>query len=282
MKKWMDILGWAGLVICLFFYFSPCVPFRLLIKGQLKVHEVPGVQIMINELLTLTGTAIGIRMKLIQAWLANGLGCFFTLIYIIIWLYYYAEKKILKFIGYLFLFLNICLQVFYIWCWWFPNLDILLWIGVVINTVMYLGPLENMRQVCKTGNYNLLPIVTIIVSLVNTFCWTCYGIGTGYLQTWLPNTLGLLFGIIEIILYFVYRKKCNGHWVDPNKAQEDENKENEENNNNEQTEENQNEIISEKNNEENDENNENEENNYNENYQEVDISSHNSTEEKDQ
>jgi len=133
-----------------------------------------------------------------------------------------SRKKILRFIGVDILYLNFCLQILYIFMWCVGNVQILMWVAVVFNVLMYAGPLENLKQVCKTGNYNLLPIVTIIITIVNTFCWMVYGIGTGYLQTWLPNTLGLLLGFIEIGLWIYYRKKCGGHWVDPNTPKEGE------------------------------------------------------------
>jgi len=93
MTLFKEILGWAGTVICLFFYISPIVTFRQLIKGQISVHEVQGVQTMISEIMTLMNFCTGWHLILPQGWVANALGFLFTMLYIIIWCYFVAEKK---------------------------------------------------------------------------------------------------------------------------------------------------------------------------------------------
>jgi len=93
------------------------------------------------------------------------------------------------------------------------------WICMIINIGMCAGPCENLLTVCKTGNYTLIPIVTSILNLANSFCWFIYGLGQSDFSIWVPNIIGMFLGAVQISFWAIYRAKAGGHW-DPEEHKE--------------------------------------------------------------
>ena len=85
-------------------------------------------------------------------------------------------------------------------------------IAMVFNVLMYASPGEKMITVFKTGNYKLIPIWSTLGGTACSACWMIYGI---YLVDWnqiIPNALGVIFSIIQIIVFLFYKLK-NGNEV---------------------------------------------------------------------
>jgi hypothetical protein len=59
----------------------------------------------------------------------------------------------------------------------------------------------------NTGDYTLIPILSSTIGLMCSTCWFIYGMYGHTTQIIVPNALGLVFSVIQIIcwLYF-YRK----------------------------------------------------------------------------
>ena len=85
-------------------------------------------------------------------------------------------------------------------------------IAMVFNVLMYASPGEKMITVFKTGNYKLIPIWSTLGGTACSACWMIYGI---YLVDWnqiIPNGLGVLFSIFQVIVFLFYKLK-NGNEV---------------------------------------------------------------------
>ncbi|MFS8029253.1 putative SWEET sugar transporter [Helianthus anomalus] len=52
-----------------------------------------------------------------------------------------------------------------------------------------------------------MPILLSLALTLSAVMWFFYGLFLGDLHIVIPNTLGFTFGIIQIILYFVYKNK---------------------------------------------------------------------------
>ena len=137
---------------------------------------------------------------------ANGLGGVITLIFITIFLIYFAGKKFLI-SSLLTLGLIVGLSIFDLIFFLFVPYGPIGIIASITNVLMYAAPGEKMYTVFKYGNYKLIPIWSNIAGIACSGCWLIYGI---YLIDWnimVPNGLGLIFSIFQIIVFIVFKKK---------------------------------------------------------------------------
>ncbi|KAI4302014.1 hypothetical protein L6164_035237 [Bauhinia variegata] len=92
------------------------------------------------------------------------------------------------------------------------------WICAIFNIAVFAAPLSIMRRVIKTKSAEYMPFT---LSLFLTLCataWFFYGLFDKDYYIMLPNVLGFLLGIAQMILYMIYKDgKKNG---EPKSTQE--------------------------------------------------------------
>ena len=213
------ILGWIGNCIAIVFFISPIFQFLELIQGKRKVEECPFIALIINILQNSSQVGKSLRMKQLQSWVCNLIGGIFTMIWLGIWIVYYSEFRALQICFLYFVMFECALAIFYVFFTMIPQLAAQ-WICMIINIGMCAGPCENLLTVCRTGNYTLIPIVTSILNLANSFCWFIYGLGQSDFSIWVPNIIGMFLGAVQISFWAIYRAKAGGHW-DPEEHKDD-------------------------------------------------------------
>ena len=60
----------------------------------------------------------------------------------------------------------------------------------------------------KTGNFNLIPILSCIVGLLCSSCWLVFGIYTEDINVIIPNALGIVFSIFQITCWVIYYRRA--------------------------------------------------------------------------
>ncbi|XP_026658742.2 bidirectional sugar transporter SWEET3b isoform X2 [Phoenix dactylifera] len=79
-------------------------------------------------------------------------------------------------------------------------------IGLVASIFMYGSPLVAMKQVIKTKSVEFMPFYLSFFSFLSSCLWMTYGLlGQDFLLA-APNLLGSPIGLLQLVLYGMYRK----------------------------------------------------------------------------
>ncbi|KAL3683424.1 hypothetical protein R1sor_001446 [Riccia sorocarpa] len=80
-------------------------------------------------------------------------------------------------------------------------------VSVVFSIIMYASPLRAMKMVVTTKSVTFMPFTLSALLLLNGTVWTLYAVLVKDIYVMIPNGVGTLFGIVQILLYLVYMKK---------------------------------------------------------------------------
>ena len=209
------IFGWVGTALALYFYIAPIVPFLKVIKGEMTWKQSPGVLLLCSFLNCILWSDYGLITNQFLLYLANGLGGTITLIYITIFLIHVADRKVLLSLFYNFFLICCIVEIYFVFYYLVP-FKVTGIIANVFNVLMYAAPGEKIYQICKGASYQLIPIWSTIGGTACSTSWMCYGIYQKDIYVVIPNALGVLASIVQIVIFIIYRKKQK------NKAQSEE------------------------------------------------------------
>lgn len=208
-----DIFGWVGTVIAIYFYIAPCVPFLKVLKGDLPVKDSPGVLLICSFMNCILWADYGLVNDKFLVYLANGIGGTITLIWITIFLFFLANKNIglaiLFNLGLIGGVIGLLLLFFYL-----IDVTITGYVAMVFNILMYAAPGEKIFKVITTKDYKLIPIFSTVGGFLCSLCWFMYGFISKDINLIIPNGLGLLFAILQIVAYLFYYCKSKGEMKD--------------------------------------------------------------------
>ena len=209
------IFGWVGNALALYFYIAPIVPFVKVIKGEMTWKQSPGVLLLCSFLNCILWSDYGLITNQFLLYLANGLGGTITLIYITIFLIHVADRKVLLSLFYNFFLICCIVEIYFVFYYLVP-FKVTGIIANIFNVLMYAAPGEKIYQICKGASYQLIPIWSTIGGTACSTSWMCYGIYQKDTYVVIPNALGVLASIVQIVIFVIYRRKQK------NKAQSEE------------------------------------------------------------
>ncbi|OIS96858.1 bidirectional sugar transporter sweet9 [Nicotiana attenuata] len=138
----------------------------------------------------------------------NAFGCFTELAYIGLFLFY-APRKSKMFTGWLMVLevgaLGMVILFSYVFAQGSERVTIVGWICAAINLAVFAAPLSIMRQVIRTKSVEFMPFTLSLFLTLCAIMWFFYGFFRRDFYIALPNVLGFLFGVVQMLLYFVYK-----------------------------------------------------------------------------
>ncbi|KAL4584945.1 hypothetical protein LXL04_009558 [Taraxacum kok-saghyz] len=90
-------------------------------------------------------------------------------------------------------------------------------ICIVFNILMYASPLTVMKMVIKTKSVKYMPFTLALASFANSVVWCVYALLQFDPYILVPNALGSISAIIQLVLYATYYSTTN--WDDDDEIQ---------------------------------------------------------------
>ncbi|CAL1406471.1 unnamed protein product [Linum trigynum] len=80
---------------------------------------------------------------------------------------------------------------------------------IIFNILMYAAPLTVMKMVIKTKSVKYMPFFLSLAGFCNGIVWTLYALLKFDINILIPNGLGSLSALVQLILYAIYYRTTN-------------------------------------------------------------------------
>lgn len=203
-----SIFGWVGAIISIYFYFAPGFPFYKALKDQMKYQDLPIILLLSSFINCILWADYGLIKNSTQIYITNSLGGTITLIWITIYLLYLGKKYfVISLI--LNIFLLIATGAISFLFYFIIDSNITGLIAMIFNVLMYAALGEKIISVIKTKNYELIPIYSSIGGFLCSLSWLIFGFYQNDKNIIIPNSLGILFSVIQILIFIILY--CKSH-----------------------------------------------------------------------
>lgn len=142
-------LGWMGNAISLFFFLCPAVKIYSLYIGKIDYTRIAYLQYVSCIANCLLWSVYGLRRNVVEIWFCNLIGLITNLIYITVYIYFYAEKSQEKFQIYAILTYSAVLFSYVLFMWIFDSFEIAGNCAMIVNIVLYASPGQKIVKFIK-------------------------------------------------------------------------------------------------------------------------------------
>ncbi|GLT90726.1 hypothetical protein SLE2022_086440 [Rubroshorea leprosula] len=146
-------------------------------------------------------------------WTINGTGTLIELLFLTLFFIYSDKNKRLK------LLLLVLLELIFVAALAVVVLTVLntthhrsMVVGIIcllFDIIMYASPLSVMKMVIRTKSLEYMPFFLSLASFVNSVAWTTYAFLPFDPFICIPNGLGTVFTVAQLIVYATYYKSTN-------------------------------------------------------------------------
>ncbi|XP_020251453.1 bidirectional sugar transporter SWEET14-like [Asparagus officinalis] len=206
---WAFIFGLLGNILSGMVYLSPVPTFRRICKKKSTegFQSFPYVVALFSAMQLIYYAVIKTNAYLIIT--VNTAGCIIELSYLTIYLIYAPKKAKINTIKWMLL-LNVILfsLILLISLLFFKGADrvkVVGWFNMSFSVSVFAAPLSIIRLVIRTKSVEFMPFFLSFFLTMSAIAWFFYGLLTRDVYVATPNILGFTFGVIQMILYIVYK-----------------------------------------------------------------------------
>merc|ERR1712232_959586 len=77
-------------------------------------------------------------------------------------------------------------------------------LACLLNVVMYYAPLAAAGEVIRTKSVAKFPLLPLVMTFIGSASWFTFGFLIHEATVMIPNLLGIVFGILQLGIYFKY------------------------------------------------------------------------------
>ena len=139
----MDVFGWVGTCIALFFFISPCTLMYGLIVGKKTLVDIPWILLLANCANCILWTVYGLQQfdDKVQVWACNSVGSLINIVYLCIYFVHLVQKQPAQSFGIIVLTLGICTLIFMVF-YIYVKYEVVGVVAMVFNIIMYAAPAQ--------------------------------------------------------------------------------------------------------------------------------------------
>ncbi|XP_076891811.1 bidirectional sugar transporter N3-like [Bidens hawaiensis] len=203
--------GLLGNVVSFMVFLAPIVTFYKVYKKKSTegFQSAPYVVGLFSAMLWIYYAFLKTNVLLLIT--INSVGCFIETFYICFFLFYAPKKARMESLKLIILLIVVGFGLIVVLTQFFASGVtrgvIVGWICLVFSLCVFVAPLGVVRQVIRTKSVEYMPILLSVALTLSAVMWFFYGLLLGDFNIAIPNVLGFTFGIIQIILYFMYKNK---------------------------------------------------------------------------
>ncbi|KAL3835733.1 hypothetical protein ACJIZ3_010469 [Penstemon smallii] len=206
---WAFTFGVLGNIVSILVYFAPLPTFIRIYKEKstMGFDSLPYVVALFSAMLWMYYAFLKTNAVLLIS--INSFGCIIETIYISMFLFY-ASKKVkthtVKLLGLMNvgLFSLIFMLTFFIFGGQ-SRTQIVGWICVAISVCVFVAPLSIVFQVVRTRSVEFMPFTLSFFLTLSAVMWFSYGLFQRDICIALPNVMGFFLGMLQMLLYGIYR-----------------------------------------------------------------------------
>ncbi|KAI5058589.1 hypothetical protein GOP47_0026759 [Adiantum capillus-veneris] len=205
------VFGMVGNATATALFLSPLPTFYKIVKKRSteEFSGLPYVCTLFNCLLWVLYGLPFIKPHSMLILTINGFGVALELVYIVIFLTYAAKQKkmqMMKWILAVVVAYSVVILVVLLGLHSLTTRQLAAGsMCVVVAIAMYASPLSVMGLVIKTRSVEYMPFLLSLFNFLNGAVWSGYSIVTRDIFVAIPNGLGCLSGIAQLVLYAIYR-----------------------------------------------------------------------------
>lgn len=218
---WTLVFGLLGNVVSFMVFLAPIPTFYKVYKKKSTegFQSVPYVVGLFSAMLWIYYALLKSNAFLLIT--INSVGCVIQTIYIVIFLCYAPKTAKLQTIK-LLVGMNVVGFGMIIGLTQFvakgtaSRVTIVGWICLIFSLCVFVAPLCVVRQVIRTKSVEYMPFLLSLFLTLSAVMWFFYGLLLKDINIAVPNVLGFSFGIIQMVLYMMYK---NAKKVDDTKPE---------------------------------------------------------------
>ncbi|EXB40347.1 Bidirectional sugar transporter N3 [Morus notabilis] len=206
---WTFTFGILGNIISVLVYLAPVTTFYRVYrkKSTEDFHSLPYLVALFSSMLWLYYALLKTDAMLLIT--INSFGCVIEMIYITMFIVYapsHAKKLTIKF----FALMNVGMFSLIFLVTQFAvghsyRVQVLGWICVAISVSVFAAPLSIVAQVIRTRSVEFMPFTLSFFLTLSAITWFAYGLLLKDICIAVPNVLGFVLGLLQMLLYAIYR-----------------------------------------------------------------------------
>ncbi|XP_059306784.1 bidirectional sugar transporter SWEET14-like [Lycium ferocissimum] len=201
--------GILGNIFSFMVFIAPVPTFYRIIKKKTSegFHSLPYVVGLFSAMLWIYYAMVKTNVILLIT--INSFGIFAEIIYVAIYFTYATKKQRIKSLG-LVLLLNVgafglIIFLTQILCEGPKRAAVIGWICMAFSISVFVAPLSVMGRVIRTKSVEFMPFNLTLTLAVSAVMWFMYGLLLRDIYVAVPNIAGMLLGVLQMILYGIYR-----------------------------------------------------------------------------